>query len=242
MATDLFGNDVEPVAPPKPAPERKAPHPFSLGWDRMENAGKSPVTGALLLGERDGQKVMCATCRHYDETVLNDWAATVRPLRAGECFMAHLPTLRTLRACTLYEARQAVDTASPGRTGRHHPDTSRKAATVVRAGTQRAHALLVLWEAGRNGATAYEVSHAIETSPNQAATRMGELRAGSLARYALPDDDAPTERETTVGCTGKVHVLTEHGHAEASRLVNDARAGQREEDRRASGVDQGGYV
>ena len=68
-----------------------------------------------------------------------------------------------------------------GKVGVSHPSVSRKAARTVRSGTQRHHLLWLMDQAKDTGMTSYEATIGMreirpEMSPNQTATRMGELR------------------------------------------------------------------
>jgi len=110
-----------------------------------------------------------------------------------------------------------------GKVGRSHPETSRKAAKRVKSGTQKAQLILDL-NFHEEGKTAYELSASIFTadgrtiSPNQTATRLGELREQGLVSYAFDQIGRPVERETTPGNTGIVHVLTLEGRQVATDL------------------------
>tara|TARA_R110002020_G_scaffold155677_3_gene336892 strand:- start:1659 stop:2063 length:405 start_codon:yes stop_codon:yes gene_type:complete len=112
-----------------------------------------------------------------------------------------------------------------GKVGRSHPETSRKAAKQVKSGTQKAQLILSLdVDYLHGGKTAYELSASIFTSdgrtisPNQTATRLGELREQGLVSYAFDQIGRPVERETTPGNTGIVHVLTLGGRQVATDL------------------------
>lgn len=97
-----------------------------------------------------------------------------------------------------------------GLTGRGHSATSRTAGTTPRKGTQRYAVLEVLMR--RTNATAYEVARDLGKSPNQIATRLGELHDDTFVEY---DRDHETrsiiERETTPGNSGMVHKVTAAG-------------------------------
>lgn len=103
-----------------------------------------------------------------------------------------------------------------GKVGSAHPETSQRAAVRVKSGSQKAQAILELYFY-EDGLTAYELSAHIFTSdgrtisPNQTATRLGELREQGLAMYLFDEAGKPVERETTPGNTGLVHVLTQDG-------------------------------
>lgn len=115
-------------------------------------------------------------------------------------------------------ARQATLADAPGpKTGADHPETSHRAATVVRHESQKAKALLYVVDHSEGG-TAREVGVALGIAPNQAATRLLELREAMLVEYLVGDDGTFVERETTPGCTGLVHVPTRDGYREAASL------------------------
>ena len=105
-----------------------------------------------------------------------------------------------------------------GKVSDEHPQTSHNAAAKVKSGSQKAQAIIALGEAHPDGLTALQTSDlvvngALRTiSPNQAATRLGELRDQGVAMYLFDDTGQPLERETTPGNTGIVHVLTDYGH------------------------------
>ena len=105
-----------------------------------------------------------------------------------------------------------------GKVGNDHPETSQRALMRVKSGSQKAQAIMALEERGADGMTAYDLSTVIfngagrEISPNQAATRLGELRDQGLAGYLFDQVGRPVERETTPGNTGIVHVLTRFGY------------------------------
>ena len=105
-----------------------------------------------------------------------------------------------------------------GRVGNNHPETSQRASMRVKSGSQKAQAIMALEESGADGLTAYELSKLVfngagdNLSPNQTATRLGELREQGLAMYRFDQIGRPVERETTPGNTGLVHVLTRFGY------------------------------
>jgi len=100
---------------------------------------------------------------------------------------------------------------------------SQRASMRVKSGSQKAQAIMALEERG-DGMTAFDLSTVIfngagrEISPNQAATRLGELREQGLAGYLFDQVGRPVERETTPGNTGIVHVLTRFGREVAMDL------------------------
>jgi hypothetical protein len=97
----------------------------------------------------------------------------------------------------------------PGMTGRDHPKTSRAAGTTPKKGSQRE---LVLTLLALGPKTAYELSVLMGKSPNQVATRCGELHADGFVEYARHAETREImERETTPGNTGRVHRITPAG-------------------------------
>ncbi len=111
-----------------------------------------------------------------------------------------------------------------GKVGTNHPETSQRASMNVKSGSQKAQAIKALSEKGVEGMTAFDLSTVIfngagrEISPNQSATRLGELREQGLAVYLFDQAGRPVERETTPGNTGIVHVLTRFGDEVAMDL------------------------
>lgn len=112
-----------------------------------------------------------------------------------------------------------------GKVGVDYPETSQRASMRVKSGSQKAQALLALSDKYPNdGLTAFEISDlilngaAIAISPNQAATRLGELREQGLAIYLFDQFGKPEERETTPGNTGYVHTLSRFGYGIALDL------------------------
>ena len=115
-----------------------------------------------------------------------------------------------------------------GKVGRDHPEQSHKAAATVKSGTQKAQILLTLYKLWpHKGLTGYEVSSHVfngagrPISPNQACTRLLELREKGLVEF---DYDRFTgtiiEAPTTPGNTGAVHVLTQLGINKVIELMN----------------------
>jgi hypothetical protein len=105
----------------------------------------------------------------------------------------------------------------PGITGNAHPETSRKAGTTPRKGSQRLTVLEVLLRIGPM--TARRMAHIIGYSPNQTATRLLELHQDEFVRYVYDDEGEPVTAETTLGNTGRVHKITALGksaHAQAN--------------------------
>ena len=124
-----------------------------------------------------------------------------------------------------------------GKVGAAHPLTSHAAAMKVKSGSQKAQAITALARDPKRGMTAYELSEHIvngagrNISPNQAGTRLGELRDQGLARYLYDEVGRAVERETTPGNTGIVNVLTEQGHTVATNIHIDENEFQSEETR-----------
>ena len=112
-----------------------------------------------------------------------------------------------------------------GKVGDAHPLTSHVAATRVKSGSQKAQILLALRTVYPGGMTGYALSDLVlnsasrAISPNQACTRLLELRETGLVQYARPFTGGPIlEEETTPGNTGQVHCLTERGYRTAAAL------------------------
>jgi DNA-binding HxlR family transcriptional regulator len=112
-----------------------------------------------------------------------------------------------------YTQTQISDERTGGPVGRDHPDTSKRAATKVRSGSQRYKVLHALYDWG--GQTAFELSKRVShddgrtIAPNQIATRLGELRDLGLVVRSRQFDDGPwLERATTPGNRGIVHEIT----------------------------------
>ena len=104
-----------------------------------------------------------------------------------------------------------------GKTGRHHPETSKQAGRKVKSGTQK-HQILRLLYAHREGMTAYEMRGRIlngagdSISTNQIATRLLELRESSMVEFARDDiTGVILERETTPNNTGQVQKVSQLG-------------------------------
>lgn len=104
------------------------------------------------------------------------------------------------------------------------PDTAHAAARLVKRGTQHAAIMLDL-KAAPAGRTSYELA-TLEThlaakrpgiTPNQAATRIDELRKRGLVER-LTVDGAVVKRRAASG-EAEVHVLTPRGRVEAGRLT-----------------------
>jgi uncharacterized protein YidB (DUF937 family) len=112
-----------------------------------------------------------------------------------------------------------------GKVGADHPQTSHTAAMKVKSGSQKAQAITALSNDLLNGLTAYQLSSVIcngaghPISPNQAATRLGELRDQGIAVYLYDEIGRAVERETTPGNSGIVHILTGYGHKVATNIL-----------------------
>lgn len=81
-----------------------------------------------------------------------------------------------------------------------------------KAGSQRSQILQALLDNPDRGITAYEAADVIGRSPNQAATRLLELREQGWVEHN------GEERATTPGNTGLVHVLTVEGREQLGRV------------------------
>ena len=104
-----------------------------------------------------------------------------------------------------------------GKTGRDHPETSKRAGRKVKSGTQK-HQILCLLYAHRDGMTAYEMRGRIlnnaqdPISTNQIATRLLELRESGMVEFARDDITGMIlERETTPNNTGQVQKASQLG-------------------------------
>jgi len=126
-----------------------------------------------------------------------------------------------------------------GKVGAGHPQTSHTAAMKVKSGSQKAQAITALSNDLLNGLTAYQLSSVIfngaghPISPNQAATRLGELRDQGIAVYLYDEVGRAVERETTPGNTGIVHVLTDYGYKVATNILIENTEFQSETTRRS---------
>tara|TARA_R100001443_G_scaffold49693_2_gene61995 strand:+ start:789 stop:1277 length:489 start_codon:yes stop_codon:yes gene_type:complete len=124
-----------------------------------------------------------------------------------------------------------------GKVGADHPETSQVAARNVKSGGQKAQAIKALAREPKRGMTAYELSEHIVNgagrtiSPNQAGTRLGELRDQGLAVYLYDEVGRAVERETTPGNTGIVNVLTRQGFMVATNIHIEETEFQSEETR-----------
>lgn len=112
-----------------------------------------------------------------------------------------------------------------GKVSNDHPLTSHRAAAQVKSGSQKAQMLFAL-RTRPNGMTGFELSDLVfntagkPISPNQACTRLLELREVGLVDYRREFSGGPVmERVTTPGNTGQVHTLTSRGYTEAARLA-----------------------
>jgi len=135
-----------------------------------------------------------------------------------------------------------------GKVGTDHPETSHQAAMTVKSGSQKAQAIKALKDSHPEGLTAFQLSELIlngaqrPISPNQAATRVGELHDQGLATYLFDEVGRPQERETTPGNTGQVHVLTNYGHQVAVNLQLEANPDLQSESMRQHLLDTGSDI
>ena len=107
--------------------------------------------------------------------------------------------------------RDMGDLDAPAPVGADHPETSRAVASL-RFGSQRWRVLELL--AGHpEGLTADAVSAEVGLSPNQAATRLGELRAGGWVQYLSDESGRRLERLTSRGNRALVQGVTVAGLA-----------------------------
>ena len=113
-------------------------------------------------------------------------------------------------ACPVCEGTGVTDTDSlrakldkPGVTGNAHPETSRRAGTTPRKGSQRLQVLEALIEHGPM--TAFDIANILHRSPNQIATRLGELHEDQFVGFVFDEDGMVETRATTPGNTGRVH-------------------------------------
>tara|TARA_B100000029_G_scaffold40251_3_gene37634 strand:- start:10460 stop:10894 length:435 start_codon:yes stop_codon:yes gene_type:complete len=119
---------------------------------------------------------------------------------------------------SFWAAEDEISAISPeiigGKVGKYHPETSKKASARVRSGSQRYNVLEALHNFG--GKTGWELSEYYvrkesgdRISPNQIATRLGELRElGLVKRTRVSKDGEWLERVTTSGNTAIVHEIT----------------------------------
>ena len=107
--------------------------------------------------------------------------------------------------------RELGDLDATGPVGAEHPETSRAVASL-RFGSQRWRVLELLAD-HPEGLTADAVSSGVNLSPNQAATRLGELRAGGWVQYLSDDSGKRLERLTSRGNRALVQGVTVAGLA-----------------------------
>lgn len=110
-----------------------------------------------------------------------------------------------------------IDVNASGLVGRDHPDTSKRAATSVRAGSQELLLLRLVAGQDERGVTCDEAQPAMSTgravpmSPNQVGARMLRLREKHLV--GSNGDTRPTR----TGRDASVHRVTEAGRIELAR-------------------------
>lgn len=106
-----------------------------------------------------------------------------------------------------------------GKVGRHHPETSRRAARSasnrLTFGTQRWRVTEALLERAK---TAAEIADDLGMSRNQVATRLQELREAGLTQYVVVNGERVT-RQTSNGSTGLVQQLTPYGAHQAKSML-----------------------
>lgn len=111
----------------------------------------------------------------------------------------------------------------PGRARHDAPETSKRAATAVRAGSQALALLAHVVAAGASGLTADEAEPLMSSgrpspmSPNQVGSRMGDLRTRHLVDHLADATGEPVTRRTRRGADANVFVATAAGLAELSR-------------------------
>ena len=120
-----------------------------------------------------------------------------------------------------------------GLVSNQHPQTSHTAARRVRSGSQKAQILIELhrfWPDQPRGLTGFALADLVlngsgrAISPNQACTRLLELRDDGLVDYVRDFPGGPiVEATTTPGNTGLVHRLTQSGYRATIQLFADAR-------------------
>lgn len=117
---------------------------------------------------------------------------------------------------TLFDAAVEELTANEGRVRSSDPETSKAAARVVKAGTQRARVLLALANAS-DGLNGYEA--AVRTGINRvhaATTRCEELERLGFARRT------GSTRPTDTGCQALVFEITAEGREIATEMRGTA--------------------
>lgn len=105
--------------------------------------------------------------------------------------------------------RELGDLNAPAPVGAEHPETSRAVASL-RFGSQRWRVLDLLAD-HPEGLTADAVGAGLGLSPNQAATRLGELRAGGWVQYLSTEAGVRLERLTSRGNRALVQGVTVAG-------------------------------
>lgn len=105
--------------------------------------------------------------------------------------------------------------------GADHPETAVVAARGMRlkAGSQRQRIVAEAARHGQVGITAAEAAVAIDSSRNQTAARMLELRELGWLEYLVEEGDYVDRATDTKGNRGRVHVLTAQGAAELRALA-----------------------
>lgn len=185
----------DPEPEPEPEPEPVDPTEVQRGLERL-----------LAASQR-----LLALMAQYEPERANKpaWVELRDSTKAMEALMSNGLLLEDLMSAT-------------GQVGITHPPTSHQASRLVRAGTQRHHLLWLVSQSGTQGLTSFEATKDMRAvrpnmSPNQTATRMGELR----------DDFGYVARRTHLGKVvtrqaakgeAEVYVITPSGADALTRL------------------------
>lgn len=192
-------SDVDLFGDPIPQPLQSAVRPRSqTEIDRMLLRGEHPATLRPTNTEH-----FCRGCRYLT-------------VETAMCRFAELPTREYWPACDLFDSGVSATRSTVGSSSARSARTSRQAAGVVNAGSQKGRALAAVAAAGAHGLTAFEVASKLQMSPNQVAARLGELHKDGFLRFKALDG-VLFERVTTPGCSGRVHFVTAAGAIEADR-------------------------
>lgn len=122
--------------------------------------------------------------------------------------------------CPTCHGQGTVDHTLTPSVGRHHPETSQRAARApanrIRFGSQRHSVLLLLRNYGDQ--TAAEIAERMGMSRNQVATRLGECRKLEWVAYVTDETGKPVTRQTSKNDEGRVQTLTVKGHRKLDEL------------------------